>query len=109
MDSLIYIDVKVLKTYAWINATAISSTVINRTIAKGKMLNTANSPPAVSIVHVNPANIANSKCPAVILAANRTPKDTALAVCDTSSIITMNGANAKGLPAGINIEKYSDL
>lgn len=30
-------------------------------------------------------------------------------MCDTSSIITINGTNAKGVPAGINIEKYSDL
>jgi hypothetical protein len=29
---------------------------------------------------VKPANIANNKCPAIMFAANRTPKDIALAV-----------------------------
>lgn len=49
--------------------------------------------------------MANNKCPAVIFAANRTPREIALAQCETNSIITKKGANQRGLPAGINMAK----
>jgi len=67
------------------------------------------NPPAINIFHVKPANILNNKCPAVKLAANRTPKVKALAAYDTNSIITKKGAKANGLPEGINIDNQSDL
>ena len=103
--SFIYIEVNILNTYAWISATAISNIVINTTTNIGNILNTESIPPAVNIVHVNPDNIANNKCPAVIFAANRTPNDTPLASCDINSITTKNPANTNGLPPGIIIAK----
>lgn len=68
-----------MNTYACIKATPISKVVINNTINNGNILATAIKPPAVNIVHVNPDKIANNKCPAIILAANRTPNEIALA------------------------------
>ena len=38
-----------------------------------------------------------------MFAANRTPRDTPLASCETNSIATSNGAKIRGLPAGIII------
>jgi uncharacterized membrane protein len=60
-------------------ATAISIIVINKTIHKGNKLTIEIIPPAVIIFQVNPDKMANSKCPAVMLAANRTPNEIALA------------------------------
>ena len=82
---------------------------MNNTINKGKILTIVIKPPAVIIFQVNPDKIANNKCPAVIFAANRTPSDIALAPCEINSIITRNGANHNGAPAGINIAKKSSL
>ena len=82
---------------------------MNRTINKGKILSKEITPPKVNILNVNPDKIANKRCPAVIFAANRTPKEIALAQCDTNSMITKKGANQSGQPAGINIEKKSNL
>lgn len=67
------------------------------------------NPPAINISHANWAKIANNKCPAVILAANRTPKENALAVYDINSTITKNGAKYIGLPLGKKVEKNNDL
>jgi hypothetical protein len=47
---------------------------------KGKMLAIEINPPAVNIVHVKPDRIANRRCPAVMLAANLTPKEIAFAI-----------------------------
>jgi hypothetical protein len=49
--------------------------------------------------------IANNKCPAVIFAASRSPKEIGLARWLINSITTKNGAIAIGAPAGMNIEK----
>ncbi len=100
-----YIHVSKQNTYACINDTAISNPDINSTTANGARLATVTNPPAINIFHVNVANIANNRCPAVIFAANRTPSDIAFAVCDTISISIKNGANHNGVPAGRNIEK----
>jgi len=78
-------------------------------INKGKTLANVNKPPAVNIFHVDPAIIANIKCPAVKLAANRTPNVIALAAYETNSINTKNGAKNIGAPAGINIAKKFNL
>lgn len=63
----------------------------------------------MSIFQVKPAKIANRRCPAVILAANRTPRVIAFVQYEISSIGTIRGAIAIGVPAGINIEKKLDL
>ena len=86
-------------------ATASSNIVTHTTINIGNILNTVIIPPAVNIVQVNPDNIANNKCPAVIFAANRTPRDTPFANWDINSITTKNPANTIGLPPGIIIAK----
>jgi len=44
-----------------------------------------------------------------MLATNRTPKVIALAIYDTISTITKNGAKTIGAPVGINIEKKFNL
>ena len=54
-------------------------------------------------------NIFNRVCPAVILANNRTPKDTALAQYDTNSIQTNAGTKANGVPSGTKNEKNVNL
>jgi len=72
---------------------------------KGNSAPNATIPPAVKKFHVNTDSIVNSKCPAVILAANLSPRDSAFAKCEMNSIMTKNGAIPKGAPAGINIEK----
>ena len=82
---------------------------MNNTINKGKILTIVIKPPAVIMFQVNPDKIANNKCPAVIFAANRTPKDIALAPWEINSIITKKGANQRGAPAGINIAKKYNL
>lgn len=79
--------------------------MIKTTINIGNILNTVITPPAVNIVHANPDNIANNRCPAVMFAANRTPSDTPFANCDTNSITIRNGAKSIGLPDGINIAR----
>ncbi len=89
--------------------TAISKPDINNTTKNGAILAIDTNPPAINIFHVNPANIANNKCPAVILAANRTPNDIAFAECDTNSTNTKKGANHNGHPAGKNILKKFNL
>jgi hypothetical protein len=57
----------------------------------------------------NVDNIFNNVCPAVILANNLTPKETALAIYDTNSIRTNNGTNAKGVPEGTKKAKKCNL
>lgn len=76
---------------------------------KGIALNTASNDPDINIFHVNPANIANNKCPAVIFAASRTPNVIAFVLYDINSIGTISGAIPIGVPAGINIAKKSNL
>lgn len=49
--------------------------------------------------------IATRQWPAVKLANNRRPNDTARAKYETSSINTNNGTNANGVPAGTKNEK----
>lgn len=100
-----YIEVNTVNTKLWIKATAISKNVINTITKNGNTLNTAITPDAVNICHVNPANIANNRCPAVIFAANRTPKLIAFAPCDTNSIGISSGANTNGLPLGMKFAK----
>ena len=57
------------------------------------------------MLYVNPLSIFNNICPAKILAANLSPKDTFLAKYDINSINTNNGTNPRGQPAGTNKEK----
>jgi hypothetical protein len=75
------------------------------TIKIGKVLSKANNPPAVNIVQQKPERIANKRCPAVMLAANRTPNEIALATCEIISITTKKGAMTIGAPLGMNIDK----
>ena len=82
---------------------------MNKTTRKGAILAIEMKPPAINMFQVNPAKIAKSKWPAVILAANRTPKEIALAKWDTNSTKTRKGANHKGHPAGKNIAKKLNL
>jgi len=86
-------------------ATANSKTVTANIIAKGIKDIIDIIPPTINIFHINPANITNNICPAVILAANLTPNDRALTVFDINSSVTINGANNKGLPFGIKALK----
>ena len=79
--------------------------VIKITTNRGKILNIDINPPAHNIVYVKPDKIANKRCPAVILADNRTPKDIAFANCETNSIITKKKAKTIGDPEGIIIAK----
>jgi len=54
--------------------------------------------PDVIIEYVNPLNIINSKCPAIIFAPSLNPNDMFLAKYDTNSINTNKGTNPKGQP-----------
>jgi len=65
-------------TYACITATAISKIVINSPTLNGNNAPIAKIPPAVNKFQVKTDKIVNNKCPAVIFAANRKPKDKAL-------------------------------
>lgn len=83
---------KVLKTYPWINATAISKK--NRTKPPTIIKITPwieIFPPLISLI---------SKCPATILAANRTERVIGRIKFLTSSIKTMRGISILGVPAG---------
>ena len=53
--------------------------------------------------------MANNRCPAVILAANRTPNVIALMEYDINSIGTISGANKRGVPTGKNCDHHSNL
>src|SRR5437879_5424245 len=67
--------------------------------------NTKKIIPEVIILYVNPLKIFNSMCPANMLAANLSPKDTFLAKYEMNSIKTNRGTKPKGQPAGTNREK----
>ena len=91
------------------NETAISKPIKPTKIAKGIKVNKPIKILLVNNLYKNPDNIANKQCPAVILANNRTPKDTALAQYDTNSIQTNAGTKAKGVPSGTKNEKNVNL
>jgi len=59
--------------------------------------------------HANDIRILTKECPANILANNRIPKLTALAIYDTNSIRIINGVITKGVPVGNKIAKYLTL
>jgi len=65
--------------------------------------------PALNILNVNPLNTNNNIWPANTLAANLNPKDIFLAIKEIVSIITKNGNNGKGHPAGTNNPKNFKL
>lgn len=78
-------------------------------IVKGIKVNIDNIPPLPNIWDKNVDNILIKVCPAVILANNRTPKETALAQYETNSIQTNKGTNANGVPSGTKNEKKANL
>ena len=92
--SLIYKVDKTLKTYAWIIATPLSNNlkVINRT---SKIINTNKFTWLLSEL-----NKVNRRCPATILAANRTDKVKGRITLLINSITTIKGINATGVPVG---------
>ena len=93
------------KTYAWINATAVSRTVIKNVIANGNKLPNASAPPAISIFQIKLAKIVNNKWPAVIFAARRSPNEIGLAKYEIISTATKKPAIGAATPGGKNIEK----
>lgn len=92
-------------TYAWINATAVSNTVINKVIAIKNTLPTAAAPPANNNFQIKLAKIVNNKWPAVIFAARRRPKEIGLATYEINSTATKKTPTGAATPGGKNIEK----
>ena len=68
-----------MKTKLWINETIISKPIKPTNIAKGIKVNTAIIKLLENSLYRNVDKIFNRVCPAVRLANNRTPKETALA------------------------------
>ena len=70
-------------------------------INKGNTINNFYTTPACNVNNPNPAKIFNKACPDVIFANKRTAKLIILDKLEINSILIINGARTKGVPAGI--------
>lgn len=92
--SLMYNEINVTNTYAWISDTAISRIVkINRGIEEVIILFVDNSAKFL--------NNSINKCPATILAVSRTDKVIGRMIFLTISMMNMKLINGNGVPIGI--------
>ena len=93
-DSPIYNELKVIKTYDWIRATAVSKT--NNAIKGIKIVSKIDAlePGSLEVTKVI------SKCPATIFAASRTDSVIGRIIFLTISINTIKGINTIGVPRG---------
>lgn len=98
-DSPTYKEERVIKTYDWISATALSKT--NRA-ASG--INTIAIILILAPGRLEVTKVIN-KCPATILAANRTDKVIGRIILLTISISTINGIKTPGVPKGTKCAK----
>jgi hypothetical protein len=79
-----------------------SKPTIAKITIRGKTCIIVKIPRADNIVHAKPANIFKRQWPDIIFANNRNASETTRKLYETTSIITSNGANAKGAPDGKN-------
>ena len=91
-------------------AITISNPINKKTTPKGKTCaKNKRIPPLVIIVQANPVRTFNKICPLIILAKSRTPKLIIVKKYEITSIITIIGIKANGIPEGKKKPKASIL
>jgi len=98
-------QVKIVKIYAWINATPTSKKVRTKRTAIGNKFTISIESPIKIMLKLNPTITFNKVCPAIILAKSRTERLTNLKVYEINSIGIRRKSNGNGHPAGINKRK----
>ena len=102
-------QVKIVKTYAWIKATPNSKPINKIKINKGTIWKIAKKSSNNNILQEKPTITFNNVCPAIKFANNRTPKLIGLKINDISSIGTSNNAKPKEVFAGKNNDSIWNL
>ena len=102
-------QVRIVKTYAWIKATPNSKPINNTKISNGITCKIAKKSSNNNMLQEKPTITFNKVCPAIRFANNRTPKLIGLKTYDKSSIGTNNRAKPKEVLEGINKDNIWNL